>query len=123
MCNYLLTSLNYVNIRLLLDSGASRSCISERTFQRISARKGNTWLRLQKAPASTRLLSATGSPLQVIGEVMLDIRLCDYVIPQQFLVIRNLHHNGVLGMDMLQACNANINLQDKTPCIFLTTLS
>jgi hypothetical protein len=73
---------------------------------------------LQKAPASTRLLSATGSPLQVIGEVMLDIRLCDYVIPQQFLVIRNLHHNGVLGMDMLQACNANINLQDKTLHLF-----
>jgi hypothetical protein len=61
-----------------------------------------------------RLLSATGSPLQVIGEVMLDIRLCDYVIPQQFLVIRSLHHSGVLGMDMLQACKANINLQDKT---------
>jgi hypothetical protein len=65
-----------------------------------------------------RLLSATGSSLQVIGEVTLDIRLCDYVIPQQFLVIRNLHHSGVLGMDMLQACRANINLQDKTLHLF-----
>jgi hypothetical protein len=64
------------------------------------------------------LLSATGSSLQVIGEVTLDIRLCDYVIPQQFLVIRNLHHSGVLGMDMLQACRANINLQDKTLHLF-----
>jgi hypothetical protein len=65
-----------------------------------------------------RLLSATGSSLQVIGEVTLDIRLCDYVIPQQFLVIRNMHHSGVLGMDMLQACRANINLQDKTLHLF-----
>jgi hypothetical protein len=75
-------------------------------------------LRLQKTPASMHLLSATGSSLQVIGEVTLDIRLCNYVIPQQFLVIRNLHHSGVLGMDMLQACRANINLQDKTPHLF-----
>jgi hypothetical protein len=49
---------------------------------------------------------------------MLDNRPCDYVIPQQFLVIRNLHHNGVLKMDMLQACKAKIDLRENTLHLF-----
>jgi hypothetical protein len=32
--------------------------------------------------------------------------------------VRNLHHSGVLGMDMLQACNAVIDLGDKSLRLF-----
>jgi hypothetical protein len=62
-----------------------------------------------------RLLSATGSPLQIIGEVTLAVRLQNHVIQQKFFVVRNLHHSGVLGMDMLQAV---IDLGDKLLRLF-----
>jgi hypothetical protein len=49
---------------------------------------------------------------------MLDIRLQYHLIPQKFLVIRNLHHSGVIGMDFLQACKAVINLSEQTVHLF-----
>jgi hypothetical protein len=49
---------------------------------------------------------------------MLDIRLQYRLIPQKFLVIRNLHHSGVIGMDFLQACKAVINLSEQTLHLF-----
>jgi hypothetical protein len=65
-----------------------------------------------------RLLSATGSPLQIIGQVMLTLRLQNHAIQQNFFVVRNLHHSGVLGMDVLQPCNAVIDLGDKSLRLF-----
>jgi hypothetical protein len=113
-----LASLNYVNVRLLVDSGASFCCITESTFKRIVARDGNSRLRVAPLTDNIRLSSATGSPLHIIGEVMLDIRLQYHLIPQKFLVIRNLHHSGVIGMDFLQACKAVINLSEQTLHLF-----
>jgi hypothetical protein len=113
-----LASLNYVNVRLLVDSGASFSCITESTFKRIVARDGNSRLKVAPLTDNIRLSSATGSPLHIIGEVMLDIRLQSHLIPQKFLVIRNLHHSGVIGMDLLKDCKAVINLSDQTLHLF-----
>jgi hypothetical protein len=113
-----LASLNYVNVRLLVDSGASFCCIAESTFKRIVAREGNSRLKIAALTDNVRLSSATGSPLHIIGEVMLDIRLQYHLIPQKFLVIRNLHHSGVIGMDFLQACKAVINLSEQTLHLF-----
>jgi hypothetical protein len=49
---------------------------------------------------------------------MLDIRLQHHLIPQKFLIIRNLHHSGVIRMDLLQACRAVINLNEQTLHLF-----
>jgi hypothetical protein len=46
------------------------------------------------------------------------VRLQNHAIQQKFFVVRNLHHSGVLGMDMLQACNAVIDLGDKSLRLF-----
>jgi hypothetical protein len=54
----------------------------------------------------------------LFDEVMLDIRLQYHPIPQKFLVIRNLHHSSVIGMDFLQACKAVINLSEQTLRLF-----
>jgi hypothetical protein len=107
-----------VNTRLLVDSGVGRSCVSERTLKRVAAHKCNSLLKVTKAADSIRLLSATGSPLQTIVEVVLDVRLQSHVIPLKFMVVRNLHHSTALGMDMLQACRAAINLNEKLLCLF-----
>jgi hypothetical protein len=116
--NFILASLNYVNLRLIVDSGASFCCITESTFKRIVARNGNSRLKVTPLTDNIRLSSATGSPLHIIGEVMLDIRLQYHLIPQKFLVIRNLHHSGVIGMDCLQDCKAVTNLSEQTLHLF-----
>jgi hypothetical protein len=72
--NYVLASLNYINVRLLVDSGASFSCVAENTFKRIVAHSENARFKLAKVRSNLRLLSATGSPLQFIGEVTLVVR-------------------------------------------------
>jgi hypothetical protein len=113
-----LASLNYVNVRLLVDSGASLSCIAESTFKRIVAQSQNARFKLTKARSNLRLLSATGSPLQIIGQVKLTLRLQNHAIQQKFFVVRNLHHSGVLGMDVLQPCKAVIDLGDKSLRLF-----
>jgi hypothetical protein len=113
-----LASLNYVNVRLLVDSGASLSCIAESTFKRIIAQSQNARFKLTKARSNLRLLSATGSPLQIIGQVMLTLRLQNHAIQHKFFVVRNLHHKGVLDMDVLQPCNAVIDLGDKSLRLF-----
>jgi hypothetical protein len=82
------------------------------------AREGNSRLKIATLTDNVRLSSATGSPLHIIGEVMLDIRLQQHFIPQKLLVTRNLHHSGVIGMDLLQACSAVINLSEQH-CIHL----
>jgi hypothetical protein len=116
--NYVSASLNYVNVRLLVDSGASFSCVAENTFKHIVAHSKNARFKLVKVRSNLRLLSATGSSLQIIGEVTLAMRLQNHAIQQKFFVVRNLHHSGVLGMDMLQACNAVIDLGDKSLRLF-----
>jgi hypothetical protein len=56
--------------------------------------------------------------LHIIGGVVLDIRLQHHLILQKFLVIRNLHHSGVIGTDLLQAWRAVINLSEQTLHLF-----
>jgi hypothetical protein len=92
--------------------------VAENTFKRIVAHSENARFKLAKVRSNLRLLSATGSPLQIIGEVTLAVRLQNHAIQQKFFVVRNLHHSGVLGMDMLQACNAVIDLGDKSLRLF-----
>jgi hypothetical protein len=84
----------------------------ESTFRAYcSARRKRAIQASLKLEADLRLLSATGSPLQIIGEVMLAVRLQNHAIQQKFFVVRNLHHSGVLGMDILQACKAVVDLR------------
>jgi hypothetical protein len=77
-------------------------------------REGNLRLKIATFTDNVYLLSVTGSPLYIIGVVMLDIRLQHHLIPQKFFVIRNSHHSGVIGMNLLQACRAVLNLSAQT---------
>ena len=114
--NFILASLNFVNTRFLIDTGASRSCISERYFHRVvpHALREKVLSKTQDA----NLLSASGSPLSVIGHADLDIRIHGYVIPQVFTVVRNLQHHCILGIDMLKSSKAVINIAEKALHLF-----
>jgi hypothetical protein len=82
--NYVLASLNYVNVRLLVDSGPVFLVWPRAPFKRIVVHEENARFKLTKAKSNLRLLSATGSPLQILGEVMLAVRLQNHAIQQKF---------------------------------------
>ena len=114
--NYILASVNFINTRILVDTGASRTCISENYLQRIFARQNSH--QSIKSCTLTNMLSATGTLLKVLGTIELDIRINNYMIPQTFYVIRNLHHSCILGIDMLQRCHAVIDVHNRLLRLF-----
>ena len=115
--NFIFGSVNFVNTRILVDSGASRSCIDAKLFRRIvSFNQQNITLR----PANChKLLSASGYLLLISGQVDLNIRINGYVISQTFYVIANLQHPCIIGMDMLTACKAIVNITDRSLNLFV----
>ena len=106
--NFITGTANYVRVQMLIDTGASRSCISESFFQRISA-------TLEKAPLinnePTHLRAANGSNLLVVGTANLKLCIDGLVIFHDFHVVRDLSHKVILGMTFLQECSADISLQ------------
>lgn len=59
--NYIIASVNYLNVKALVDTGASRSCISETFFHKLQ----QSFKTTQSIEASdpTHLLSANGQQL------------------------------------------------------------
>ena len=105
-----------MSTHILINTGANRSCISENLFHRTCARQKIA--PLLHSPTSTKLLSANGSPLQVIGQADLDIRINNYGIMQSFVVFRKLQHACIFGIDMLNTCRAVIKVHEQTLSLF-----
>ena len=114
--NYIVASVNNVYTRILVDTGASRSCISEALVNKIGMRQHVAPIiqPTQQVP----LRSATGSRLNIVGSVELNVRVHHYLIPQTFTVVRKLQHMCICGIDMLQACKAIINVHEGILSLF-----
>ncbi len=69
--NYVHARVNYVMTKILVDTGASRSCISESLFQKL--RKTVKCCHPLSSDEPTHLISASGSELKVIGTVDADV--------------------------------------------------
>jgi hypothetical protein len=97
-------SINYRSVRALCDTGASRSCISERFLKR---------LKMRTEPLSAIepkfLYSANQSKIHSCGTVELNVALQGLVIPFQFMVLRDLNYDAILGMDFLTSTHAMID--------------
>ena len=76
----------------LMDTGAVRSCINYKTFEKLKAVK----LTNKEVP---RVLAADGSDLGSIGSVKLKLILRTKGVIQEFIVCRQLRRNIILGID------------------------
>jgi hypothetical protein len=76
--------------------------VAESIFRHIVAHARGERIKLAKVRSNLRLLSATGSSLQILGEVTIAVRLQNHAIQQKFFFVRILHHSSVIGMDMLK---------------------
>jgi hypothetical protein len=106
--NFVALSLNYRNVRALVDSGAEKSCISEEFLKR---------LRMKPEPLSpdesTCLYSANKSEIRKRGTVELNVAIQGLVIPFRFYVLQGLSYNCILGIDFLTDAQATIDCNQR----------
>ena len=76
----------------LMDTGASRSCISYRMFAKIKKPKWSS----KPVP---RVCTADGSDLGSLGRIDLQLKLGDKEVIQDFVVCRQLKRDIILGAD------------------------
>ena len=82
--------------RVLVDTGATRSCIREDYFKLIPGAK------LIPLTRNVRLRSATGRDVQTLGRAQCQYKLGAITYNSDFLVCRNLRRPAILGLDFLR---------------------
>ena len=82
--------------RVLVDTGATRSCIREDYFKLIPGAK------LIPLTRNVRLRSATGRDVQTLGRAQCQYKLGAITYNSEFLVCRNLRRPAILGLDFLR---------------------
>ena len=86
------TNGDYEHSFALMDTGASRSCISYKMFLRI---KNPKW----SSKPAPRVFTADGSDLGSLGRINLELKLGDKEVLQDFVVCRQLKRDVILGAD------------------------
>ena len=86
------TNGTYEHSFALMDTGASRSCISYAMFLKIKKPKWSS----KPVP---RVFTADGSDLGSLGRIDLQLKLGDKEVIQDFVVCRQLKHDVILGSD------------------------
>ena len=92
--NSCLIRLQYINLRSLVDSVAELSLINQRIYDSLKYR----------TPIKRRniaLQSATGTGLDVKGEVRLDFKIAGIKISHDFIVVSDLNRSIILGRDFV----------------------
>ena len=97
-CNIKIQNLN---IRALIDTGSELTLISEKVYNGL-----NNIPALKKC--NIALHSASGSKLQVLGNVTINIKLQGLKFDQEFIVVRDLTRSAILGRDFLVANSARL---------------
>jgi hypothetical protein len=107
--NFIFIGANFQKVRALVDTGASKSCVSSNFVNQ---------LKLKAKPLKTGdariLFAANNNTIKTEGTVEIDLKIQGFVIPFKFTVIHNLSQKMILGFELLNASQAKIDLEDKT---------
>jgi len=108
--NYIFAKIGQLRTKILVDTGASRSVISASLLNKIRPH-----VQMQNRPYSEPdyLVTASGTKLFIDGIANVTLNIQGYNVSHNFLVLRNLQHQCVMGVDMLQACRGIVNTRDR----------
>lgn len=84
------------DVTLLIDTGATMSCISEELFYKIR----NTH-RLSTCNRSVAIEGVDGKPLDILGEISVELKMQDSNFTINVMVIKKLSYDFILGRDFL----------------------
>ena len=104
--NYLQVLVNGRGARALVDTGATRSCISENFAHalRVRTNAGDT--------KESKVYTANGRSMIALGDATVSVRINEIVFPVTVQILRGLSYNLVLGIDWLQQTAATINFSE-----------
>jgi len=106
--NFVLVKLNSVPVKVLVDSGATRSCISAKFLSR---------LRLTPTPLDSQIpddvFTANNTSMRILGQVELSVYLDGLIVPFTFIVLPTLFHDCIIGTDFLLKSRAKIDFRDR----------
>ena len=94
-------------MKALVDTGATYSCVSLSLVNKLRLRKF-----IKRPDNGRKLFTADGNSLNVLGVLEMSIDINELRIPFPFYVIRNLHHDMLLGLDLLTNTQAQIDLSN-----------
>jgi len=103
--NFIHIKVNYLPTPALVDTGCFCSCISPDLVRKLK-------LRVQSLDANeySLLFSANSSRIRLIGKVEVSLNFAGLIVPYTLLVLDNLIHDVMLGMNILTELQANIDL-------------
>lgn len=102
--NTILLEVNGKKIQTLVDSGASVSCIQKATFDKINKNS------VQIQPSGiARIVGVGGERHQVLGQAKITLKISGLNVDQNFIIIEQLHHPLILGLDFMHEHNVNID--------------
>ena len=105
--NNIFARIGHNTVRLLIDSGAEKCCMSETLSRRLK-------LTLKKPNVNTpNLMAANGHSLKIIGECETTLTINGYNFDQNFIVIANLAQSGLIGHDFLEKYRGCISIANK----------
>ena len=81
--------------KALIDTGASRSCMSEKSYKELQLPPLGELL-------AVRVTSATGTPIKVLGITKCPVTLGNEQYPHTFMSCRNIRRSMILGIDFLR---------------------
>jgi len=107
--NLIKIEIHNVTVLALLDTGASKSAVSDRWLQQLGLKP-----RPLSVEETSLMYCADGREVNIIGKVTLDIKIKGLIIQYDFAVIRNLSQNIICGMDFLNDTHAHIDCANNT---------
>ena len=88
--------------KALIDTGASRSCMSEKNYHELQLPPLSELL-------SVKVTSATGTPIKVLGVIKCPVILGNEQYTHTFMVCRNIRRSIILGIDFLRKYRIGTN--------------
>ena len=102
--NYISIRLNRHPIQALLDSGATRSCVSAKIVSKLG---------INVSPLSPDVpedvFTADNSSMHIVGQIEASVNINGLIVPQTFIVLPSLFHDCLLGTDFLMSSRANVD--------------
>jgi len=106
--NFIFVKINSIRTKILLDSGATRSCISSKFLSK---------LRVPISPLDDDIpddvFTANNSSMRILGQVDLQIQINGLIVPHTFIVLPALFHDCIFGTDFLLKSHARLDFHDR----------
>lgn len=101
--NLIAGQINKICTLMLLDSGASVSCLSLQFAMKLNA-------KIQREESAEFLTAADGRNLEVCGSIDVTVGLNGLLVPHRFFVINGLHNRVICGLDFLTLTHCKLDL-------------